>query len=114
VAVRPEDQPAGRVERDRGADLLAAVHDATVDEVAHGPCFRRGKPGRAPIEVARRVRARAAAAAPVVVVVAVEIGPDGGAARRGLAILAPEVIAAAGDVVFAAVGIDVEDDTDLA
>ena len=55
VAVRPHHEPAGRVEADRGTDLLAAADDAAVDEVAEGP--RLGRRERARPAVARVGRA---------------------------------------------------------
>ena len=45
-------------------------------------------------------------------VVAIEVGADGGRARRRLAVLAPGVEDAAADVVLGTVGVDREDDVD--
>src|ERR1700694_2928169 len=70
----------------------------------------RGPAGRP----ARRCRAGAAAAAPAVAVVAVQVGPDRTRVGGWLAVLAPVVIDAAGDIVGRAVRVHPEDDPDLA
>ena len=114
VAVRPQDLLAGRVERDRGLDLLTAADPAAGHEVADGARLGRREGLRAVVG-GRRLRARRAAAArPVVAVVAVEVGPDRARARVRLAVLAPGAVGRTGEVVFGAVGVDREDDPDLA
>ena len=57
---------------------------------------------------------RAAAAAPLVAVVAVEVGADGGRAGVRLAVLAPGAERVAGEVEAHPVGVEGEDDEDLA
>ncbi len=114
VAIRPHDQAAGLVERDVDTDLLPTADDATSEEVAHRTGLRRReRPGSA-VGDGLRVRACATAAAPAVAEVAVEIRPDVRRTRGRLAVLAPSMELAGGDVVLGAIGVEQEDDPDLA
>ena len=97
-----------------GPDLLAAVDDPAVHEVAQGPGLGGGEGRRPPVVPRGRVARRAAAAPPAVVVVAVQVGPDETGPGRRLAVLAPEPVRVAGDVVDVPVRVEREDDPDLA
>ena len=114
VAVRPEDLLAGGVERDRGLDLLASADHPAIDEVADGARFRGREGLRAAIRVGRLRARRAAAAGPAVAVVAVEVGADVARARSSAGGSCANAIRRTGEVIFPAVGIDHEDDPDLA
>src|SRR4029078_5070132 len=91
-------------------DLLEATHDATQDEVAHGPGLRRRPRLRAVIRDRRLAARGAAAAGPAGAVVAVEIGAYLGRPGVRLAVLATRargsVSAAEGQVVHEPVGVD--------
>ena len=113
VAVRPHHQPAVLVERGRGADLLPPADDAAGHEVAHRACLGGREGLGAAVGDVARARAGPPAATPVIAVVAVEIRPDRRCPWCRLAVLAPVVEAAAGDVEFLAVRVDHEHDPDL-
>src|SRR5215470_8017639 len=114
VAERPEHQLAVGVEVDPGGDLLRAADDPAAHEVGdHAHLGRRLAEGAA-VGLAARAAGGAAAAAPVVVPVAVQVGADVGRAGVRLPVLAPGPVRAGGDVVLAAVGVQVGQDPDLA
>ena len=114
VAVRVEDPLAVRVEGHVRPDLLPSAHDPAQDEVAERARLGRRERRRAAVGQGARIRGRSAAAAPAVVVVAVEVGADRRRAGVRLAVLAPGAVRVAGQVVHEAVGIDREDEPDLA
>ena len=114
VAVRPQDLLTGRVEGDGRLDLLATADPATGHEVADGPRFRRRERLRTMVGRGGLRARRPAAAGPVVAVVAIDVGADRGRPGVRLAVLAPGAIGRAGQVVLGAVGVDREDDPDLA
>ena len=114
VAVWPHDQPTVLVIGQGRGDLLPTADDPAREEVPHRAGLRRGERLRTAIGDGLRVRARAATATPAIAVVAIEIGALGGRPRIRLAVLAPVVVLAPGDVVFGAVRVHEEHDPDLA
>ncbi len=114
VRVRPEHFPTCGVPSDARGDLLATADDAAVDEVAIR--LHLGRPPRfgPAVGVTRRVGARSTAAAPLIAELAVEVDTDLARAGDDLAILAPRVEGAAGEVVLGTVGVEHRNDPHLA
>src|SRR5690606_1627957 len=113
VAVGPQHQLAVGVEVDGRGDLLLAVDHPAADEVGDLLHLGGGLGGRAAVGDVGGVAGVAAAAAPLVGPVPVQVGADGAGALVGLGVLPPRLVGAVGDVVLAAVRVDVGQDPDL-
>src|SRR5690606_31532795 len=113
VAVGPQHQLAVGVEVDGRGDLLLAVDHPAADEVGDLLHLGGGLGGRAAVGDVGGVAGGAAAAAPLVGPVPVQVGADGAGALVGLGVLPPRLVGAVGDVVLAAVRVDVGQDPDL-